>query len=80
MSPRLGSSADLLIATAVTVTVSVGAGLLVTLPLGDGASFSTRAALFMFTACPMVMVCVSASEPFMRRAARRRARDTRRRG
>ncbi|WP_344461592.1 hypothetical protein [Kitasatospora kazusensis] len=67
MSPRRSSSAGLLIATAVTVVVSVGAGLLVMLPLGDGASFSTRVMLFMFTACPLVMVCASASGPFMRR-------------
>ncbi|GAA1501571.1 hypothetical protein GCM10009760_64490 [Kitasatospora kazusensis] len=67
MSPRRSSSADLLIVAAVTVVVSVGAGLLVMLPLDDGASFSTRAMLFMFTACPLVMVCATASGPFIRR-------------
>ncbi|GAA2142083.1 hypothetical protein GCM10009760_26880 [Kitasatospora kazusensis] len=80
MKPQPGYSVDLLIATAVTLAVSVGAGLLATLPLDDGASFSTRAAVFMFTSCPLIMVCISASEPFMRRAALRRIRNTRRQG
>ncbi|GAA2139049.1 hypothetical protein GCM10009760_20830 [Kitasatospora kazusensis] len=77
---QLDSNVDVLVATAVTLGVSVGSGLLTMLTLGDGVGFSTRAALFMFTACPLVMVCVSASEPFMRRAAQQRARNARRRG
>lgn len=77
MRPQSADTATLLIAVAVTVTVSLGAGFLATLPLGAGAPFSTRAALFMFTACPLLMVGVTASEPFMRRAAQRRVRAAR---
>ncbi|MCX4746190.1 hypothetical protein OG455_11755 [Kitasatospora sp. NBC_01287] len=57
-----------------TLLISIGAGLLATVPLRSTDPFSTRAALFMCTACPLVMVCVVASEPALRWAARRRAR------
>ncbi|MGE7438552.1 hypothetical protein [Kitasatospora sp. NPDC001175] len=79
MKPQLGGAATLLVAVAVTISVSPGAGFLATLPLSASAPFSTRAALFMFTACLALMVGVSASEPFMRRAAQRRARKARQR-
>lgn len=79
MKPQRAATATLLIAVTATVSVSLGAGYLATLALGTGAPFSTRAALFMFTACPLLMMGVTASEPFMRRAAQRRARAARHR-
>ena len=79
MRRQRAPGADVLAATVVTLLVSGGAGLLAVLPLDDRISDSTRALLFAFTACPLVMVCVVASGPYIEWSARRRARKARRR-
>ena len=63
MRPQLGHGTDVLAATGVTLLVSLGAGLLATLPLDATTPFSTRVVVFTFTACPLVMVCVIAVRP-----------------
>ncbi len=79
MKPQPASSADVLAAISVTLLVSIGAGLLTVQLLDDRTPTSTCVLLFAFTACPLVMVCVVASGPYIEWSARRRARRARQR-
>ncbi len=77
MKPHRTPGADVLVATAATLLVSIGAGLLALLPLDARTPDSTCVVLFAVTACPLVIVCVVASGPWIVWSARRRARRAR---
>jgi hypothetical protein len=65
------------IATAASLAVSLGAGLVVAYVLANS-PFSTRIAAFCYTAAPSLMLCVITGGPLLDWADRHRTRKARR--